>query len=197
MSTQPYRLGQINILPAEYRQRLLSTLQLALLFVALAGLAAASLALQSATAAKEDIRRLEADQARIGRNIAQLESLVVEANALRDEISELEAGITKLRSGEAQVEAQRLDWPAILSPLVFDLPDGLSLTSLEKIDSGFAVAGVSTKGVAGVERYHAQLTASPRIKKVEILGMLAGRSSEVSFTMLIEAVPNELPAPQA
>ncbi len=196
MSTPSYRLTQINILPAEYRRKLISTLQLALVLIIL--LEGAGLyALQQRRADSQDENtRLERDQTRISRSIADLDSLVAEAVALQNEVAVLEAAVSKLKSGQDRVQAQRLDWPEVLRPLVLEMPEGLSLTSVENVGSAFNVAGVSIGSADPVNRYHAQLVRSPQVTRVTIQTMKTVTSESnppyIVFTMLVEVVPLEV-----
>ena len=197
MSTPSYRLAQINILPAEYRRRLLSTLQLALILLILVEAAGFYYVQQTRAGARQEVARLQADQVRIGFDVTQLEPLLAEANTLRGQVSELEAQVAKLKSGTGNIQAQRVDWPAILGPLATQLPEGMSLTSIDKVGSKFNIAGVSTKGAEAVNLYHQQLTRSPQIKKVTIQDMrtrlVQGKPPAVIFTILVEAAVNDIP----
>lgn len=199
MSTPAYRLTQINILPEEYRQRAFSRVQLALVAVILLEVAGFYLVQQQHTSTQAKINQLERQQTTISRSTSELESLVIEAEAFRTEDTALEAAVTQLRSGEVQIQKRRIPWPELLRPLVLDLPDGLSLTSVEKVGTSFLIAGASLNNADALNRYHAQLVASPVIKEVAIQTMKTvskeGQPPVVVFTLSVEVSPLEFPIP--
>jgi len=199
MNAPTYRLTQINILPEEYRRKAFSTVQLVLAVAVVIEILGLYVVQQQRTSIQNDIKALERQQTSISRNTSQLEPLVIEAEALRTEASALESAVAQLRSGEVQIQDRRIAWPELLKPLLLDLPDGLSLTSIEKVGDTFLIAGASQENAEALNRYHAQLVASPVIKEVAIQTMKTvtreGQPPAVVFTLSVKVAPLELPIP--
>lgn len=192
MRTTYPRFPDINILPQEYRPRVLSRLEWAIIALLLVAAVVLPLSLRSYLDARSHNSDLESERRRLVVAFDKLSSQTQEADKLRQEVSALQASLDTSKKVREALRIQRTEWGALLVPLLVSLPSGVELTSMVKAPKVITIDGVSRSGFPDLALYYSQLKTAPGVARVTITKTTVTEGKDVgsllTFTLSIELV---------
>ncbi len=179
---KPY--PEINILPEEYRPRLLTLFQWVLIGVILAGLIFSYFSLQSRGEAASELAELKAELHQLQEASSKITPELEQIKKLEAEIKDLKARLEKLKQAQAVMQSKRPDWASFLSPLFLSLPEGLKLSSITQEGLNISIEGVSYAGYKPIVEYYEHLKKLPSISSVFANNMefKSGKEGKSSLT---------------
>lgn len=168
MRAIPTRIPDVNILPEEYRWRLLTRLLGGALLVLIAGSVLAYFSFNNLTGIREEQSPLRTEHRRLLAAADELSPQFQQAKSLLQEITKLKEDLQKNRNARQTVLSQQREWQALLPPIFVSLPSDIELQSLTQSGTLIGITGVSQGGYPSIAQYYHQLQAISGVERVTI-----------------------------
>ena len=173
----------MNLVPPEYRRRLVSRAGLLLLLVALVGLALLWPLSRAFAGARESLSVQQARLEDLKRQEGKLLALEPEVKELRALLDKEEQRLRELQGDYQAFQEGRVDWPRLLGVVVERVPQGVGLRSLVQKGGNLEVKG-SAGSLPLVARYGQALNESGLFASVQT--SLELEDQGVSFTLVLK-----------
>lgn len=161
-------LPDMDILPKQYRWRIITRQQAALVVVLLVLIAGGFSLYQNRLVQQQELDALRTELGRLALAADALAPQVKQAQTLRQEITALKSEWEGVRKAQETYQGQRVDWAALLQTVYLNPPQDVRLKSVVKKGDLLTVEGSSFAGHAAIARYHEQLVAAPQVVYVDI-----------------------------
>lgn len=183
MSTSA-NIPDINLLPQEYRQPVLSRRQIGLIFLIVVLLAGTLVIYQSKSSTSTDIARMESEMSEVQEQLESLEEKEKEAQHLREQIEDARQQLEQTKQAEELISSRKVNWASFISYFFSSASQAINLQSVSTNEAGFLVEGSSTPPGA-VWPYYENLSDTPEIAIVEVQS-LSETTSSSEFTFHIQ-----------
>ncbi len=177
-------IPDINLLPQEYRQPILSRRQIGVIFLIVVLLVGTLVIYQSKSSTSAEIVSLETEMNEVQGQLESLEGKEEEAQRLQDQTEEARQQLEQIKQAEGLISSRKVNWASFISYFFGSQTPEITLKSVSTAESGFVLKGSSAPPNA-VWDYYKNLSDTPEIQTVEVQS-LSETTSSSDFTFYVQ-----------